>query len=118
MSAHTPGPWHVLPLQTGIAAEAQESGSFSIGNSVDENRAIILCSRFPWPERADEMKANAHLIAAAPDLIEALKDLKVRYEALFNVYSARAYCPSSDSSSDLELALTTCNRAIAKATGA
>jgi hypothetical protein len=78
---HTPGPWHVLPLQSNIAADIQEPGSFSIGNSADVNQAVILCSRFPWLERADEMNANAHLIAAAPELLEAL----VRVNSLFTV---------------------------------
>jgi|688.fasta_scaffold00370_84 hypothetical protein len=70
---HTPGPWFVLPLSTTMGAEAREPGSFSIGTSEDAGKANILCSRFPWLECADEMRANARLIAAAPELLKALR---------------------------------------------
>jgi hypothetical protein len=109
---HTPGPWTLVETadERTISDWHLQIGDYSIhvftyrhvGGYITDHRRM----------------ADARLIAAAPDLLEALKDLKVRYETLFDFYAVRVYCPSSDSSSDLELALTTCNRAIEKATGA
>jgi hypothetical protein len=61
---HTPGPWHLL-LTHGAA--------FEIGDHSDLNKANILCTRYEWEERAGEMLANGRLMAAAPDLLEALQ---------------------------------------------
>lgn len=36
----------------------------------------MLCSRLCWPEREEEMHANARLIAAAPDMLQVLQDLQ------------------------------------------
>lgn len=96
MSKHTAGPWHVLPLQTTIPADAQEPGAFSIGNSADTDQATILCSRFPWPERADEMQANAWLMAAAPELLKALsRRVSDAEQRVFEDWLART-SPSGD----------------------
>ncbi len=66
MNKHTPGPW---------AAEFGSYGSFAI----EAERAgiggglLVLASRNQHPLLADQMHANARLIAAAPDLLEALR---------------------------------------------
>jgi hypothetical protein len=46
-----------------------DGGCFQILDNENESSANVLCTRNPWPERADEMRANARLIAAAPDLL-------------------------------------------------
>lgn len=56
----TPGPWHV---------EFGPIGGWTIS---DDANGFGLCTRAPWPNRAEESAANANLIAAAPDLYEAL----------------------------------------------
>jgi len=61
---HTPGPWK------------SERGSGDYGRNItcDNGRRIIaetICS---------DHEANAHLIAAAPDLLEALQAIKDRLE--------------------------------------
>lgn len=61
MSAHTKGPWRLF---------VGEQGAFVIE---DENNIAVLCQRADWPHRAEESKANGRLIAAAPDLLDALK---------------------------------------------
>ena len=71
MSKHTPGPWTI----TGVS---QETGSLSVGTdtpriviAVVPNAAsagAIILGRAP-----DTQWANAHLIAAAPEMLEALK---------------------------------------------
>jgi hypothetical protein len=67
MAEHTKGPWET----DGISIRA--SG---------ENRQIALCEITvrgrPYDETYDEAIANAQLIAAAPDLLEALKMLDER----------------------------------------
>jgi hypothetical protein len=69
MSEHTPGPWRVLNHASGhvgfIAVVAGER--------------THICDVFPYGTRAstaglDEHLANARLIAAAPDLLAALKE--------------------------------------------
>ena len=60
MSGHTKGPWRL--------SFDPETGAFAIE---DDNRSAILCSRPPWGHRSDESIANARLMAAAPDLMEA-----------------------------------------------
>ena len=57
---HTPGPWNYIPSGKDLAI-------------VDVPGALI-CSIRPDPTRADMDFANARLIAAAPDLLQACKD--------------------------------------------
>lgn len=52
---HTPGPWHV-------------AGGCQIRSDRDQIAKV-------WMMRGGEGKANARLIAAAPELLEALKEL-------------------------------------------
>lgn len=54
---HTPGPWNVAFGEDGLVIDAPESGICTVDS--------------PLSERA----ANAKLIAAAPDLLEALNTL-------------------------------------------
>jgi hypothetical protein len=71
MSKHTPGPWEVTRL---IAENTQDNDypgaevSFREASDHPHDAAIQI-----WSERAE---ADAHLIAAAPDLLEALRDLR------------------------------------------
>ena len=60
MTAHTPGPWHYRP------------------HAVDSNYMLIFCSGDQ--HEGDNLRgycgeANARLIAAAPELLAALKDV-------------------------------------------
>ncbi len=66
MSAHTPGPWHI---------EQNIRGGVNIRCSWGVIGTIFNGSSFVHsvPDRANEQSANANLIAAAPDLLEALK---------------------------------------------
>lgn len=73
MSAqHTPGPWFAsFRIWTGGSTTRDDGGCFQILDHETESAANVLCSRNPWPERAGEMRANARLIAAAPELLAA-----------------------------------------------
>jgi hypothetical protein len=75
MSKHTPGPWKVLEhswSDTSIVAEGFDHGIclLDINHATEES------------QEADEalMAANAHLIAASPDLLAALKALVQQVE--------------------------------------
>ncbi len=60
-SKHTPGPWHVTPLELGD------------GFSVYHNGPILYVKNNT--HGAENAKANAYLIAAAPDMLNALKGI-------------------------------------------
>ena len=61
MSAHTPGPWFIADTNDQLWARQVDSKS----------GAVCFCGSF----QRDEACANARLIAAAPELLEALKEL-------------------------------------------
>lgn len=67
MSKHTPGPWLIAAGTTVYALNAHGYNRFSAqaqrGHTSDK-----------WPTDEEELEANARLIAAAPELLEALKD--------------------------------------------
>ena len=55
--SHTPGPWSV--------------SGWSI---LEDTNGTLICEVLPWNEEGSaEDHANAHLIAAAPELLEALE---------------------------------------------
>ena len=62
---HTPGPWF---------AHLNGDGSFCIKSGRDYDASPTLASRNKWKSNAAESEANAGLIAAAPDLLEALEE--------------------------------------------
>lgn len=69
---HTPGPWNVYHDEDGTIWIAQKrSGAITSGVIVEIN-----------PEFSSRPEANARLIAAAPDLLDALSDLSRAYAAL------------------------------------
>ena len=62
-AAHTPGPWRVDSDPEGIVR----------GVVADD---CMVCAMIGWDvEYEDEEKANARLMASAPDLLEALQGL-------------------------------------------
>lgn len=70
MSKHTPGPWRVVEhswSDTGIYSDKHHIAHLSIeGVATERNQSELEAS----------MGANAKLIAAAPDLLEALVHIK------------------------------------------
>lgn len=61
MSKHTPGPWYY------------KSGTHGIFGP--EGKAIATLHGTPRGYPNPDREANAHLLVAAPDLLEALRDL-------------------------------------------
>ena len=101
MSKHTPGTWSALtPDQFGRPVQA---------DWVVAGGDAYICVGPQWDEEyRDESLANAHLIAAAPELLEALEYLaSLAEEAMREVGEY-----------DIEAELAEARAAIAKATGA
>jgi hypothetical protein len=70
-AGHTPGPWRAeYRWWPGGGTVYRDDGCFSIL----DNNGNVVCSRTPWAERADELRANAQLISAAPELFMALSE--------------------------------------------
>lgn len=63
MSKHTPGPWHIDKHKDGIF--------------IHDKLAVYIASVTSWGKKSEKMRieseANAALIAAAPELLEACK---------------------------------------------
>lgn len=78
---HTPGPWR---LQTGHNTIYTLSG----GNAGHTNCIGKVVCHGDHPTTSDvtleEAEANAHLIAAAPELLEALRDMHLYCAELIN----------------------------------
>lgn len=57
-------------------ANVYEKGEFDVVTNPEGSvgGTLILCSRNRFNELSEEMHANAHIIATAPKLYEALKD--------------------------------------------
>ena len=73
-SKHTPGPWLVVKCDGGF--RAFDTDDWTI---IGQNKIVPA---LVWGGVAfEEGKANARLIAAAPDLYEALSEMVTRYEA-------------------------------------
>lgn len=75
MSEHTPGPWALDTIQTSVGI-CHRIGPFPPRRPDDETvRHACLYADYPSAcNPADkELEANARLIAAAPDLLEALE---------------------------------------------
>ena len=78
MSEHTPGPWEVCHTAKGypyqiIAPNSDNDAKGRVGKNVTRWGSISLPT-------SDEGKANARLIAAAPDLLAALEAVVHAYE--------------------------------------
>lgn len=97
----TPGPWEVKPEEVDRPyiriRGTQWGGRFKVANVLSPDYDGV------HHREADETRANARLIAAAPELLEALQGLLIR------VADDEEYGP--------EHAITIARAAIAKATG-
>lgn len=86
--SHTPGPWHVEKTWQGTAIldDAQYGRWTQIAMAYQANDV------FGDGEKRiishDEAKANAHLIAAAPEMLEALLKMQRTFEAMGPSFAA------------------------------
>ena len=79
---HTPGPWVILKGYDGTV-EVSASRPYRI-NNISAGTPLI-CDVYQHPEfDGFSSQANAHLIAAAPELLEACKSLLTLTQVLAN----------------------------------
>lgn len=109
-SKHTPGPWRVEEGTTLVwgACNPDDTYSYGMGYPIAEAR-ISPCSSWAKGPSVDDGIANARLIAAAPEMLKALKLVLSRE---LNLAEARDYNPPADMEIIAEL-----EWAIAKAEG-
>ena len=105
MSKHTPGPWKFEIAWAGFSAIRGRDGQliFGVAAGSDDERRL-----------EPEIEANAHLIAAAPDLLEALEDLRPILDAFERGQTRYADLMGE---ADLVPEITKARAAIAKAKG-
>lgn len=102
MSKHTPGPWIIDPPDV---IDAQDAGFFG---APEDNEGYHMVATDGWRLTGFIGMANAKLIAAAPELLEALKrigDPEFRYSS------------DDDEDTQLSMRIADARAAIAKATG-
>lgn len=106
---HTPGPWQAVEVDEGIFHIDTATGSRTQIGDV----ATVYDAAFP-----NEYKANAALIAAAPELLEALENARIALT--FYANWMRKHCPAGNNSSEYPFGLDAerqARAAIAKAKG-
>ncbi len=70
VATHTPGPWKLADLGRDVGIVSARDGFTS---------NIAVCSRL-YRDEAMDCKANATLIAAAPDLLAALENAAAQFD--------------------------------------
>ena len=70
--SHTPGPWEILRLDEICSVPVAIRGGN--GRLVVGNEGGLAPEAYEWT--VGEIKANAHLIAAAPDMLKMLLELQ------------------------------------------
>ena len=102
MSGHTNGPWHF------VEHSWSDTGIYSLDG---EPIALISISAYATEDNQDAYektaKANARLIAASPELLDALVHLHINFKLMLSKKPVR----------DVEETLAEVEKAIAKATG-
>jgi hypothetical protein len=72
---HTPGPWQLFEDYDAIGGFRQRV--YSVHGDIRPGHQFRGIARVPASEGDEMLEANARLIAAAPDLLEALKELRL-----------------------------------------
>lgn len=108
-SKYTPGPWRAIAEDI-INGSYLEPSVITDGDRPTQTIAVIRIG-------LEGSEANARLIAASPDLLEACKELRVRLIELFNRRERETYINPFSADHDLSLLTATADAAIRKAEG-
>lgn len=83
---HTPGPWRVEEGTTLIWGDCNpdDTTTFGLGYPIAECKITPSASWAKGPRKYEEAEANAHLIAAAPELFESLKYMVAVFDQRFD----------------------------------
>ena len=106
MSGHTPGPWEVGGHDDGVPGYVYCDNEFGSAVAIAYGDALAYTC---LPR--DEQEANARLIAAAPDLLAALVEMR----DLFDLMCGLGFSPADGHEGSPK---ANADAAIAKATGA
>ena len=101
MSEHTPGPWHCAKRRP---RQISDKRGFKVAKCLISTKG----ANFELP--IEEVEANARLIAAAPEMLEALIEARPHVEA-----ALKALKPGSSCHARLKEKLTHIDAAISKA---
>ena len=109
MSKHTPGPWHVNHAGSAKKGEPFKIDEFYVyaPNTQDDT---AICADVIDPVTQEPNEANARLIAAAPELLEALVMAREALASFCTAFKVPAFSTSEK--------FKKIDAAIAKATGA
>jgi len=122
---HTPGPWKVgrngqkwnSPSSPTATVEAHRTYVEGVEPTVYRVADVIYPTTQEGCVGADERKANAHLIAAAPEMLEALKNLLETSEWLQSSGNLKSPIEPHPYGLGVMLAKSNARAAIAKAEG-
>lgn len=81
MSKHTPGPWACLP-QNGAGPMIVHE--FETGNQMNPTGYRLIAHMLQRKDSLEQDRANAAVIAAAPELLEALASIEAKAMAMAN----------------------------------
>ena len=85
---HTQGPWFAKfsPHHDGSFDIVDKAGGRDAGESVPiiEGGYCVLAQRAPWPHRAAESEANACLMAASPEMRDALEEAEELVDRIYD----------------------------------
>jgi hypothetical protein len=112
MSKHTPGPWIVRTFKTMVGI-CHKVGPEEIVKNPQGGICLYDDHTTLNPQAHEEIAANARLIAAAPELLEAIE----RCIMHMNIYSYVAHPNGVDGARDFNVSLGLAKAAIAKAEG-
>jgi hypothetical protein len=70
---HTPGPWFVVRMRGWSGLSIARHSQSALEDIAGDYPIANMCEGSPYWENKFPIEANARLIAAAPDLLEALK---------------------------------------------
>ena len=80
MTTHTPGPWEFWNELCIGTEDEWAGGTLNVQNVTDKDLIAIVSLGWVEPRAGGTHLANAHLIAAAPDLLAACEKVVAAYD--------------------------------------